>query len=112
MSMNVALINDSKSNELLSAAVATGAGDTNRMSSVYASFHAIANATSGAYSATVKIQVSNDNTNWIDMGTISLSGTGPTADTDGLTSNTSWKYVRANVTAISGTGANVTVVMG
>jgi len=66
----------------------------------------------GAVSATVVIDVSNDGVNWVStvMGTITLSGT--TSSSDGFTSDAPWKYVRARVTAISGTGATVQVYMG
>jgi len=67
----------------------------------------------GAVTATVVIDVSNDGINAVatPAGTITLSGT--TTSSDGfLTSNSPWKYVRARVTAISGTGATVQVYMG
>lgn len=97
---------------ILDAATATGAGSVYGLLGIWSTFHAVANGTSGAFSATVDIEVSNDGTNWITMGTITLSGTATTADDDGFASNAAWKSVRANVTAISGTGANVTVTMG
>jgi len=66
----------------------------------------------GAVAATVVIEGSNDGTNWVatTLGTITLSGT--TSATDGFTTDAPWMYVRARVTAISGTGATVTVLMG
>ena len=67
-------------------------------------------AGTGSVSATVLIDFSNDNANWINGGTITLSGT--TSATDGFTTDASWKYVRARVTAVSGTGATVKVLMG
>lgn len=66
----------------------------------------------GTVSATVVIDCSNDGVYWCatPLGTITLSGT--TSSTDGFTTNAPWKYVRARVTAIAGTGATVTVYMG
>lgn len=63
----------------------------------------------GAVSATVVIEGSNDPTvlGWVEIGTITLSGT--TTDTDGFAHQAAWGYYRANVDAISGTGAAVTV---
>lgn len=63
----------------------------------------------GAVTATVVFEVSNDNVNWIvePIATITLSGT--TTDSQGFTMNAPWAYVRARLTAISGTGAVVTV---
>ena len=66
---------------------------------------------SGAVSATVAIEVTNDDKqNWLTLGTITLSGTG--SATDGFASLANWTFVRANVTAISGTGATVNVFVG
>jgi hypothetical protein len=75
------------------------------------SFQAHGVTSSGSGAATVKVQVSNDNANWIDLGTISLT-LGTTRTTDGFASVASWCFVRGNVTAISGTGAKVSLVMG
>lgn len=64
----------------------------------------------GAVSATVIIQYSNNGTKWINGGTINVSGTD--LATDGFADDESWTYTRAKLTAISGTGAKVTVTMG
>ena len=50
--------------------------------------------------------------NWLAtaMGTITLSGS--TVVTDGFQSQASWRYVRAAITNITGTGATVNVLMG
>lgn len=84
--------------------------------SPYSAFQAIINGT-GSVSATVAIQVSNEeatgqgtNSNWITIGTISLSGT--TTATDGFTTIAPWRFVRATVSSITGTGATVEVIMG
>ncbi len=64
----------------------------------------------GTVSATVAIEVSNDNTNFVTLGTITLSGT--TSATDGFAFSAPWVYIRSNCTAISGTSAALSVVMG
>lgn len=61
----------------------------------------------GAVSATVLLEASNDGVNFLTLATLSLSGT--TAATDGFSMEAPWQYVRTNVTAISGTGAVVDV---
>ena len=66
----------------------------------------------GAGAATIAIEVSNDGTNWVVAGTLSLTlatTVTTTTNTDGFNINAGWKHMRANVTAISGTGAAVTV---
>lgn len=119
MSMN-AWIKSGKVYELTPAAGITTAvptyGTPVYKDSPYASFQAIETGT-GAITATVIIQATNDQatfegtaSNWITIGTISLSGT--TSTTDGFTTIAPWKYVRAGVSAISGTGATVKVLMG
>lgn len=61
----------------------------------------------GAVTATVVIYVSDTNvsTDWLTLHTFSLSGT--TTAVDGLAFAARWKYIRAGVTAISGTGATI-----
>ena len=83
--------------------------------SPYGTFQAIVTGT-GSVSATILIQVCNQEdtfngvkANWITMGTITLAGT--TTATDGFTTVCPWRYVRANVTAISATSV-VEVIMG
>lgn len=91
------------------SAVATGAGPTfNLPEDGLQTFQASGTTTSGAGAATIVIQVSNDNSNWITAGTITLT-LGTSATTDGFALSANWKHVRANLTAISGTGAAVTV---
>ena len=83
--------------------------------SPYAAFQAIVTGT-GAVTGTVLIQVSNETdtfngikSNWITMGTIALTGT--TTGTDGFTTICPWRYVRANVTAISA-ASTIEIIMG
>lgn len=71
----------------------------------------------GAVSATVVIQCSTDpdtaagtGSDWVTLATITLSGT--TSAVDGFAASANWPVYRANVTAISGTGATVEVSMG
>lgn len=75
-------------------------------------FQACVSGTAGNLSATVIIEVTNDQTNqpWIALGTITLPSTTYTsANADGFASQAIWGYYRANVTAIGGTGAQVRV---
>lgn len=67
----------------------------------------------GAVTCTVVIEVTNDvsvTTSWLTMGTITLSGT--TTAQDGFATQTKWAAIRARTSAISGTGATLTVTMG
>jgi len=101
------------SNTLSTAAVA--ASNATYKESPWASYQAIVTGT-GSVSATVLIQGSNEDatrdgvkSNWVLLGTITLTGT--TVASDGLTTMAPWKYVRANVTAISASSV-VEVISG
>lgn len=96
----------------------TATGVTKYKDGVYASYQAYVVGT-GAVTATVVIECSNDTSgvggtpqywNSTPLGTITLTGT--TSASDGFSSNTSWKWVRARVTAVTGTGAVVQAIMG
>jgi len=89
----------------------TGASNSVKISQQAKAFQASVSGT-GAVSATVVVQVSNDieNMGWLDLATITLSGT--TSDTDGFTSVASWVYHRGLITAIAGTGAAVNLGVG
>jgi hypothetical protein len=95
---------------------ATGASTPLYKESPWSTFQAIVTG-SGTVGATVVMQGSNEDAtyngskaNWVTINTFTLSGT--TTATDGYTSVSTWRYVRANVTAISGTSATVEVIMG
>lgn len=105
---------------LLSAATAQSNGETQLFpKGVSTSFHAYGATTDGAGACVVTIQVSDKATapvtatdvDWVTLGTITLT-LGTTQTGDGFACLTSWRWVRAQVTSISGTGAAVTCLMG
>lgn len=85
------------------ASVATGA----RTFSVIAS----GSVTSGTGSATVAVRGSHDGTVWATLGTITLT-LGTTTVADAIASGVPYKFVRGDLTAISGTGASVSATVG
>lgn len=93
-------------NKLLNAVIATGAGAGQSVLGFQniRTYQAILTGT-GTISTTVKVQGSIDNTNWVDIGTLTLSDA--TKLTDGLTATDAYAYVRGNVTALAGTAATV-----
>lgn len=99
--------------DLLPAAgvTTTVTGDPRYKDSPFTTFQGTVVGT-GAVTATIVIDCSNDGVNWCStaLGTITLSGT--TSSSDGFTTQAPWKFVRARVTAISGTGATINVLMG
>jgi formylmethanofuran dehydrogenase subunit C len=93
-------------------AAANGAASANfSTDSADRTFQGIVTGT-GAVSATIVVEGSNTGQTgeYISLGTITLTGT--TKATDGFASNAKWTYVRARVTAATGTGAAVSVYMG
>lgn len=93
--------------KLLNGATATGYGGQLTLQSAQGIQATVVG--SGSVSATVVIEVSNDGVAWMPLGTITLSGT--TMATDGFASAGTWESVRANLSAVSGTGAAVTVTL-
>lgn len=102
------MLQNNSADALLTAATVTGAGDSVRLPNGVKTFQASL-AGSGSVSATVLIQVSNDGSQWLTLGTITLSGT--SSASDGFVSDETWYSHRANVSAISGTSAAVTVTV-
>ena len=102
---------------LLSNATGTGAGtawrprDTSAYATyAYHSFQAVGNTSTSTGAATVLIQVSNDGANFFTLGTITLT-LGTAATSDGFAVANTYEYYRANLSAVSGTGATVSVYM-
>lgn len=96
---------------LLSAVTTTATSPTIKPWGNRQSFQAVATTSSGSGAATVLVEVSNDNSNWELLGTITLAPN--TSDSDGFSVATSgWKLYRMRVSAISGTGCAVTAYAG
>jgi hypothetical protein len=111
----MALVRQNGSVPLQSAATTTATGPWVKCYGPAQTYQAVANGTAGAFSATVVIEVSNDGATAVGtpLGSISVSGTATAAASDGFTTAYApWAWVRARVTAISGTGANVSTWMG
>lgn len=100
---------------ILSAVTVTGAGSNFTPWGAKKTFQATGTTSASTGAATIVIQGSNvastATTDWVTIGTITLS-LSTTSAGDGFVSDAPWKYVRANVTAISGTTATVTVYLG
>lgn len=107
---------DTKLNDLqeslLTAATAVSAGASlDIRGKAKLAIQAIGSTSAGSGAATILAQVSNNGVNWLTAGTITLALT-TGGVTDGLVIDAPWSYIRANVTAISGTGASVSVLLG
>jgi 23S rRNA G2069 N7-methylase RlmK/C1962 C5-methylase RlmI len=71
--------------------------------------HAVVKGT-GAVTATIIIDVSNNDTDWIEnAATITLSGT--TSASDGFVMDANWAAIRARLTDISGTEAEASAIL-
>lgn len=99
--------------KLLNAVLVTGAGSANIGPSVFGTSFQASVVGTGSVSATVDIEVSNDGVYWKALGTITLN-TGTTSVTDFLIPPAPvgpYAQIRGNCTAISGTGAALTLTM-
>lgn len=97
--------------DLITSRTTTGAGDTfSNLRATPRTFQASIAGT-GAITAEVFLQVSNDGTNFATMITFTLSGTGSDSAFAAVPA-AKWPYMRAYVNSISGTGAAVTVTVG
>ncbi len=91
---------------LRSTAISTGG--TYRRNSLGDAVVSLVVSGSGAVSATAKLEGSNDGITWVDIGDIVVSGT-TEAEGKRLVFEP-WAFIRASITAISGTNALATVV--
>lgn len=66
-------------------------------------------AGTGSVSATVLIEASSNGTDFFTLATFTLSGT--TSAADACVTDDSWRYLRGRVSAVSGTGAAVTLTV-
>lgn len=101
---------------LLSGVTGTGAGSAFRLRGPKRVFQATGQTSSGAGSATVAVQGSlveapTVDGDWVDLGTITLT-LSATRVGDGFVTDAPWLWLRGNATAISGTGAAVTLYAG
>lgn len=94
---------------LLGEVSSTGAGSGQYVSDKpHKSVQAVVSGT-GAVTGTVDVEASNDGVNFFSIGTITLTGTGSASG--GFSTSSAWAFIRANVTAITGTGAKITSIM-
>ena len=101
---------------LLSAVAVTGSGSAVSPTATARTFHVFGATTSGAGATTVVIEVSNvlapaTDADWVTACTITLT-LATTRTGDGCVTNAAWAWVRARVSAISGTGATVSAHLG
>ena len=95
---------------LVDQSATTIAGASHQMPAGQKTFQASVAGT-GAVSATVLLKVRNRETApWLTVATFTLSGT--TSAADGLVTDAPWKYWSGEVTAVSGTGAAVSLDAG
>lgn len=103
--------NENYSETLLGAVTSVSNGTVKQVAPMPAPRHFVCKVVgTGAVSATVAIKAGNNSTDLVSLYTVTLSGT--TSALDGVTDMGVWPYLRADVTAISGTNAAVTCTVG
>jgi predicted P-loop ATPase/GTPase len=97
---------------MLTDVTTTVASDPFELGSDNKTFHIVGQTTSGSGAATVVIEVSNNTAwPWLPAATINLT-LSSTPVADGAVIFAGWKFVRARVSAISGTEARVSASLG
>lgn len=75
-------------------------------------FQAMGSTTAGAGTATVIISGSTDGVTYDQLAEFTLAWTNPALGSDSFALDASWPFVKAEVTAITGTNAKVQVYIG
>jgi hypothetical protein len=97
---------------LLDNATATVTGNPAYPYAHNRTFHVVGSVSSGAGSATVIVEVSNDGANWLKLKQFDLTLEDPALNQAGYFTDAPWQQVRGRVSAISGTGATVSLTLG
>jgi hypothetical protein len=94
-------------------ATTTSTSDVVNLTGDVRSWQVAGSTSSGAGAATVVIEVSNvnDSNSFMELATLSIV-LSTTLSSEGFTACIPWKYTRARVSAISGTGASIQVYTG
>lgn len=99
------------SRTLLKNVIITGAGVSVNHYDSRCTFQANGTTSAGVGAATILVEVSNNDINWLTAGTITLT-LGTVSTSDGFVLDAKWTYIRGNVSAISGTNATISLNMG
>lgn len=104
--------------QLLTNATTTVTGGKYSPRCINRTFQAMGTTSSGSGSSAIVIEASNKDipvegsaVDWTTLGTITLT-LGTTQTNDGFVSAASWRWIRARVSSISGTGATVNAYLG
>ena len=100
-----------KVQRLLYQALITGSDEIHTPLAMERTFQLTGFTSASVGSATVNIEVSNDGENFLVLHTMTIT-LSTTVNSDSFYTREPWKYVQGNVTAISGTDAQVTLTMG
>lgn len=96
---------------LLDDVTTTATGDSQEVFGSKKSFQLVGATATGAGTASILVQLSNDDTNWITVDTLALT-LGATSTSDSHSMDAPWKYVRGVVNSITGTGATISLYSG
>lgn len=98
---------------LLQSQTVTGPGATKAPTGPNRTYLVSAVANAGASgAASIDIEASNDASEWVKLGTVTFSSISDTKESDGFSSLSAWKYLRANVVSISGAGMTIDALYG
>lgn len=90
---------------------ANGNGDVIQPLGSKRTIHAFGSTTAGVGTADVAVEVSNDNVNWVTLTTLNLT-LGTTVTSAVYAYNSAYRYARASLSNLTGTGAIATAILG
>ena len=98
---------------LLVNATTTGPGEFKTPTGANRTYFLSVIADSGANgSASIDIEISLDNIDWLKIGTVSFSNIGDTKEYNSFSSLAAYLHVRANIKSISGAGMTINATYG
>ena len=98
---------------LLVNATTTGPGESKAPTGPNRTYFLSAIADSGANgSASIDIEVSLDDIDWLKIATVSFSNINDTKEYNSFSSLSAYKYLRANIQSVSGSGMTINVTYG
>ncbi len=98
---------------LLVNATTTGPGEFKVPTGPNRTYFVSSIADSGANgSASIDIEVSLDNTDYLKIATVSFSNINDTKESNSFSSLSAYKYLRANIQSISGAGMTINATYG
>jgi len=100
-----------KTEYIITDQIVTGVSAAIQPNCMHKTFQGIGSVSTSTGSAAIDLEVSNDGVNYKSLNTFSLT-LGTVVTSSVYASSAPYRYLRSNVTAISGTNAKVSLIIG